>query len=85
MNLFKWCNRFEESVDLILDNTGRGSKPNVTEKTLTLISEPLDKDRLLTFLLSMIRDSIRMCTNNVYIGTSNSLPFWGEYFDVVNN
>ena len=40
--------RFEEIVDLTLNDTGRGSKPNVTEKTLTLISEPLYEDRLLT-------------------------------------
>ena len=57
---------------------GRGSKPNVTRKNVTLISEPLDEDRLLTLLHSMIRDSIRMCTNDEYIGTSNLLLFfWG--------
>ena len=65
-----------ESVDLILYNTGRGSKQNVTEKTLTLISEPLDEDRQLALLHSMIRDSIMMCTNDKYIGTSN-LKFFG--------
>ena len=64
MDLFKWCKRFDESVDFILDDTGRGPKPNATEKTLTLISDPLDEDRLLTLLNSMIRDSIRMCTND---------------------
>ena len=37
--------RFEESIDLILDDMGRRSKPNVTEKTLTLISDPLDEDK----------------------------------------
>ena len=59
---------------------GRGSKPNVTKKTLTLISEPLDEDILLTVLHSMIRDSIMMCTNDEYIGTSNPLLFWGNTF-----
>ena len=67
---------FEESVDLILDDMGRVSKPNVTEKTLTLMSDPLDEDRLLTLLYSMIRDSIRMCTNDEYIGTNNILLFF---------
>ena len=67
-----------KSVDLILYGTGRGSKPNVTEKTLTLISEPLDEDRLLTMLHSMIRDSIMMCINDEYIGTSNPLFFGGN-------
>ena len=38
----------EESVDLILEDTGRGSKPNVAEKMLTLMSGPLDEDRLRT-------------------------------------
>ena len=52
---------------------GRGSKPNVTEKTLTLICDPLDEDRLLTLLHSVIRDSIRMCTNDEFIGSF----FWG--------
>ena len=56
--------RFEESVDFILDDMGQGSKPNVVEKTLTLISDPLDEDRLLTLLHSMIRDSIRICTDD---------------------
>ena len=70
--------KFEESVDWILDDTRRGSKPNVTEKTLTLISEPRDEDRLLTLLHSMNRDSMRMCTNDEYIGTSNPLLFWGN-------
>ena len=50
------CERFEESVDLIQNDTGRGSKPNVTEKTLTLISETRVEDRLLTLLHSMIRE-----------------------------
>ena len=63
--------KVEESVDLILCDTGGGSKPNVTEKKLTLISEPLDEDRLLTLLHSMIRDGIRMCTNDEYIDTSD--------------
>ena len=71
---------FEESVDLILYDTGRGSKPNVTEKTLTLISEHLDEDRLLALLHSMIRDSIWMCTNDKYIGESNLLLFGGKKF-----
>ena len=58
---------------------GGGSKPNATEKVFTLISDPLDEDRLLTLLHStrMIRDSIRMCTNEEYIGTRNSLLFGG--------
>ena len=60
MNLFKWCKRFEESVDLILDDTGRGPKQSVTEKTLTLISDPLGEDRLLIPLHSVIRDKIMM-------------------------
>ena len=58
---------------------GRGSKPNVTEKMLTSISDPQDEDRLLTSLHSMIRDSIRMCTNDEYICTSNILPFGGIF------
>ena len=62
---------FKESVDLILDDTGRGSKPNVTEKTWTLISDPLDEDRLLTLLYSMIRDSVRFTKN--YSETLNGL------------
>ena len=33
---------FEKSVDLILDDTGTRLKPNVIEKTLTLISDPLN-------------------------------------------
>ena len=64
-----------KSADLILDDTVGGSKPNVAEKTLALNSEPLDEDILLTLLHSMIRDSIRMCTNDEYIGTSNPLLF----------
>ena len=70
---------FKESVDLILDDTGRGSKPSVPEKRLTLISDPLDEDRLLILLHSVIRDSIRMwmCTNAEYISTSNPLLFFG--------
>ena len=48
------------------------------EKTLTLISEPLDEDRLLTLLHSMIRDIIRMCKNNEYIGISNPLLSGGN-------
>ena len=56
--------KFDESVDWILDDTCRGSKPSVTEKTLTLISEPRDEDRPLTLLHSMNRDSMRMCTND---------------------
>ena len=63
---------------MILNDTGGGSTPNVTEKTLTLISEPLDEDKLLTLLHSMIRDSIRMCSNDEYIGTSNPLLFRGN-------
>ena len=45
---FKWCKRFEECVDLILDGTGRGLKLDVTctEKMLTLISDLLDEGRL---------------------------------------
>ena len=81
---FKWCKRFEEGVDLILDDTGRGLKLNVTctEKTLTVISDPLDEDRLyvLTLLHSVIRNSIRTCTNDEYIGKSNPLLF-GVYFE----
>ena len=46
-------------------------------KTLTLISDPLDEDRLLKLLYSMIRDSIRMYTNAEYICTSNLLLFGG--------
>ena len=65
---------------MILYDTGRGSKPNVTEKTLTLISEPLDEDRLRTLLLSMIRDSIRMCTNDEYIGSINLLLLFFLFF-----
>ena len=53
---------------------------NVTEKTLTLIRELLDEDKLLTLLHSMIRDSIRMCTNDEYICTSNPLLFRGNTF-----
>ena len=64
LTCFKWCKRFEENVDLILDDTGRGSKPSVTEKTLTLISDPMYEDRLLILLHSVIRDSIRMCTKD---------------------
>ena len=79
MNLFKWCKRFEESEDWILDDTGRRSEPNVREKTLTLISDPLDKDRLLTRLHSVTGDGIRMCTNDECIGTSNPLPFLGIF------
>ena len=60
MNL---CKRFEESVVFILDDTGQGPKQSVTEKTLQLISDPLDEGRLLIPLHSVIRDSIRMCTN----------------------
>ena len=48
------------------------------DSSKTPTTDPLDEDRLLTLLLNMIRDSIRMCTNNEYIGTSNPLPFfWG--------
>ena len=65
----------------MLDDTGRGSKINVTEKALTLISDPLDEDRLQTLLHSAIRDSIGMCTNNEYIGRSNRLQSFGEYFE----
>ena len=61
---------------------GRGLKLNVTctEKTLTLISDPLDEGRLqvLNLLHSAIRNSIRMCTNDEYIGKSNPLVFWGN-------
>ena len=60
---------------------GRGLKLNVicTEKTLTLIGDPLDEDRLhvLKLLHSVIRNSIRMFTNNEYIGKSNTLHFGG--------
>ena len=77
MNLFKWCKKIEKSVYLILDDMGRGLNPSDTEKTFTLISGPLDEDILLTLLHSMIRDRIRMCTNDEYIGTSNPLLFWG--------
>ena len=66
---------------MILDSTGRGSKPSVTEKTLTLISDPLDEDRLLISLVSVIRDSIRMCTNDEYNSTNKLLLFWGKYFE----
>ena len=63
---------------------GRGLKFNVTctEKTVTLISDPLDEDRLhvLKLLHSVIRNSIRMCTNDEYIGKSNPLLF-GGYFE----
>ena len=69
---------------MILDDTSRGSKPNVAEKTFTLITDPLDEDRLLTLLHSVIEDSIRMCTSDEYIGTGNPLLlffvcffFWG--------
>ena len=40
----------EEIVDLILEDTGRESKPKVAEKMLTLMSDPLDEDRLLTII-----------------------------------
>ena len=69
--------RFEESVDSILDDKGRGSKPNVTEKTLKLISDPLDEEILLTLLHSMIRDNISMSTTDEYIGKSKSLLLGG--------
>ena len=75
---FKWYSRFKESVALTLDDTGRGSKPNVTEKKLTLISDHLDEDKLQTLLHSLIRDSIWMSTNNGYSHTSNSLLSWGN-------
>ena len=62
---------------MILD----GLKLNVTctEKTLTLINDPLDDDRLhvLKLLHSVIRNSIRMCTSDEYIGKSNPLLFGG--------
>ena len=78
---FTWCKRFEEDVDLILDGTGRGLKPNVicTEKTLALFSDPLDEDRLhvLKLLHSVIRNSIGRCKNDEYIGKSNPLLFGG--------
>ena len=53
------------------------------------ISDPLDEDRLhvLKLLHSVIRNSIRMCTNDEYIGKSNPLHFFffwgggGEYFE----
>ena len=49
---FKWCNRFEESVDLILTTRVEGrNQAFKTEKTLTLISEPLDEDSLLRFFI----------------------------------
>ena len=63
---------------------GRGLKLNVTctEKMLTLISDPLDENRLhvLKLLHRVIRNSIRMCTNDEYIGKSNPLLL-GEYFE----
>ena len=62
---------------MILNDTGRGSNPNVTEKTLSLISDPLDEARLIILLHIIIRDSIRMRTNDGYIGTSNTLLFGG--------
>ena len=67
---------------MILNDTGRGTKPNVTEKTLTLISEPLVENRQLTFLHSMIRDSIRMCANDEYIG--NPLRVLGILWEIMN-
>ena len=36
----------------------------------------MDEGRLLTLLHGMIRDSIRMCPNDNYIGTSNLLLFF---------
>ena len=52
-------------------------KANIAEKMLTLISDPLDEDRLLTLLHSVIRDSIRMYTSDEYTGTSNPLLLGG--------
>ena len=52
-----------------------GLNQTLQRKTLTLISVPLDEDRLLALLHSMIRDSIRMCTNDEYIGTGNLFQF----------
>ena len=69
--------RFDESVDLILDDTGQGSKSNITEKILTLISDPFDEGRLLTLLNSKIRDTIRMGKNNNYIGRTIHCLFRG--------
>ena len=70
---------------MILDNTGRGLKLNVicTEKTLILISDPMNGGRLnvLKLLDSVTRNSIRMCTNDEYISKSNTLLFWREYFE----
>ena len=48
------------------------------EKTLRLISDPLDEDRLhvLKLLHSLIRNSKRMCTNDEYISQSKPLLVW---------
>ena len=72
---------------MILDDTGRGLKLSVTctEKTLTFVSDPLDEDRphVVKLLYSVVRNSIRMCTNDEYIGKSNPLLLGGGggYFE----
>ena len=58
-------------------------------RMITLIIDPLDEDRLLKLLHSMIRDSIRMCTHGEYICILNTSVHaihcffgGGEYFEV---
>ena len=46
--VFKWYKRFEECGDSIQERVGRGRKPKVTERTLTLICDALEGDRRLT-------------------------------------
>ena len=69
---------------MFLDDTGRGSNPNVTDKKMTLISDHLDEDKLQTLLHSIMWDSIRMSTNNGYTGTSNLLLFLGKVSKKMN-
>ena len=48
--VFKWYKRFEECGDSIQERVGRGRKPKVTDRTLTLIRDALEGDKLLPVL-----------------------------------